>query len=56
VLELSLSSAASGLRVAVRLRLAHSAECAGGDYEVGGSFDHPLRPEELASLAEGGPG
>jgi serine/threonine protein kinase len=55
VLELSLTSAASGLRVAVRLRLAHSAECAGGDYEVGGSFDRPLQPEELAALAEGGP-
>jgi hypothetical protein len=55
VLELSLSSAARGLRVAVRLRLTHSAECAEGDYEVGGSFDRPLRPEELAALAEDGP-
>jgi hypothetical protein len=54
MLELSLSSAVRGLRVEVRLRLTHGAECAGGDYEVGGSFETPLRPEELAALVEGG--
>jgi serine/threonine-protein kinase len=50
VLEVALSCAARGLRVEVRLRLIHSAERAGGAYEVGGCFDCPLRAEDLAAL------
>ncbi len=50
VLELTLSSAARGVRTLVRLRLTHAAEREGGDYEVGGSFDQPLRPSELEAL------
>jgi serine/threonine protein kinase len=50
VLELALVKAAQGLRVAVRLRLTHSAEQAGGDFEVGGAFDRPLAPEEVQAL------
>src|SRR5439155_11211549 len=41
ILELVLT-AATGLRRAVQLRLAHSTEQAGGDYEVGGAFDPSL--------------
>src|SRR5262249_27450731 len=51
VLELTLSNAERAVRVAVRLQLTHAAERAGGDYEVGGSFDRPLRPTELEALA-----
>jgi serine/threonine protein kinase len=56
VLEVALSCAARGLRVQVRLRLTHSAECAAGDYEVGGCFDDPLRAEDLAALIQDSPG
>jgi hypothetical protein len=55
VLEVALSCAARGLRVEVRLRLTHSAECAAGDYEVGGCFDDPLRAEVLAALIQDSP-
>jgi serine/threonine protein kinase len=51
VLELALVKAAQGLRVPVRLRLTHSAERAGGDYEVGGAFDRPLSPGEVEALS-----
>jgi hypothetical protein len=55
VLEVALGCATRGLRVEVRLRLTHSAECAAGDYEVGGCFDCPLRAEDLAALTQGSP-
>jgi hypothetical protein len=55
VLEVALSCAARGLRVQVRLRLTHCAECAAGDYEVGGCFDSPLRAEDLAALIQDSP-
>jgi serine/threonine protein kinase len=50
VLELALSNPEHAVRVMVRVRLTHSAEREGGDYEVGGSFDHPLRPSDLEAL------
>ena len=55
VLEVALSCPARGLRVEVRLRLTHSAECAEGYYEVGGCFDCPLRAEDLAALTPRSP-
>ena len=55
VLELALASAARGAHLAVRLRLAHSTELEGGDYEVGGAFDRPLTQQELESLSGGNP-
>jgi serine/threonine protein kinase len=51
VLELILTSPARGTRLTVRLRLAHGTELEGGDCEVGGAFDRPLRPEELEPFA-----
>jgi serine/threonine protein kinase len=54
VLELALASPSRPARLVVRLRLTHSAELAGGDYEVGGPFDHPLSPEELEALSAAG--
>jgi serine/threonine-protein kinase len=51
VLELALVKPAQGLRVPVRLRLTHSAEREGGDYEVGGAFDRPLSPGEVEALS-----
>jgi hypothetical protein len=50
VLEIVLISP-SGLRLVVRLRLAHAAEVAGGDLEVGGSFDRLLTSEEAAAFS-----
>jgi serine/threonine protein kinase len=55
LLDLALVKAAQGLRVAVRLRLTHSAEQEGGDYEVGGSFDRPLDAGEVEALRGHGP-
>ncbi len=49
VLDLVLSAQGSG-RLTVRLRLTHSTELSGGDYEVGGPFDHPLQPTEVDAL------
>jgi len=54
VLDLVLVRAAEGLRVAVRLRLTHSAEQEGGDYEVGGTFDRPLLPAQVELLSGDG--
>jgi serine/threonine-protein kinase len=51
LLDLALVKAAQGLRVAVRLRLTHSAEQEGGDYEVGGAFERPLSAGELEGLS-----
>jgi len=51
VVDLALVRAAEGLPVTVRLRLTHSAEQEGGDYEVGGTFDRPLDPGEVESLS-----
>jgi len=51
VLDLTLVQAAGGLRVAVRLRLTRSAPQEGGDYEVGGTFDHALDPGKVEALA-----
>jgi serine/threonine protein kinase len=50
LLELALSNTARSLEVRVRLQLIYCAEQPSGDYEVGGSFDRPLRPEELDAL------
>jgi serine/threonine protein kinase len=52
VIELLLTNAARELRLTLRLRLAHSTEVEGGDYEVGGSFDRPLQQSELDTLSE----
>ncbi len=54
VLEVALLNGARGLRVVARLRLTHGAELAGGDYEVGGSFDRPLQADELEGLSSAG--
>jgi hypothetical protein len=51
VLELKLTSPALGTPLAVRLRLTHAAEAAGGDYKVGGAFDRPLTPQQLEAFA-----
>jgi serine/threonine-protein kinase len=51
LLELVLTSQAGGQGVRVSLRLAHSAESANGDYEVGGAFVQPLNPRELTVLS-----
>jgi serine/threonine protein kinase len=53
VLELALSAGPRGPRLAVRLRLTHSKQLEGGDYEVGGAFDRPLTPAELEALSGG---
>jgi serine/threonine protein kinase, bacterial len=50
VLDLALHTVAQDLRLIVQLRLTHSAEQEGGDYEVGGSFDCPLSSAELKAL------
>jgi hypothetical protein len=55
VLDLALARAAEGLRVPVRLCLTHSARQADGDYEVGGTFEHPLDPGKVESLSAGRP-
>jgi serine/threonine protein kinase len=55
VLELALAHPARGKRLTLRLRLTHSTEVAGGDYEVGGAFDRPLTQDELEALGGGGP-
>jgi hypothetical protein len=56
LLELVLANQATGQRVAIRLRLAHSAEMDNGDYEVGGAFLQPLSQSELTALSERVPG
>jgi serine/threonine protein kinase len=53
VLDLALVRAAEGLRVAVRLRLTHSAAQEGGDYEVGGTFELPLDAGKVEALSGG---
>jgi serine/threonine protein kinase len=52
LLELVLTSQARGQGAHVSLRVAHSAELANGDYEVGGAFLRPLSQRELAVLAQ----
>ncbi len=52
VLEIVLTCKARGLQVPARLRLAHSAETAEGDVEVGGAFIQPLTQDELTALSE----
>jgi serine/threonine protein kinase len=56
VLELTLVSAARGLRLVIQLRVTHSTEVEGGDHEVGGAFARPLTAEELAALGGGNSG
>jgi serine/threonine-protein kinase len=53
VLDLALVRAAEGLRVPVRLCLTHSAKQEGGDYEVGGTFEHALDPAKVKALSGG---
>jgi serine/threonine protein kinase len=55
VLELALVRAAAGLRVPVQLCLTHSARQEGGDYEVGGTFEHALDPGRVEALSGGRP-
>jgi hypothetical protein len=56
LLELVLTSQARGQGVRVSLRLAHSAESANGDYEVGGAFVQPLSPRDLTLLCQNSQG
>jgi serine/threonine-protein kinase len=53
LLEVALVRAAVSLRVTMRLRLTNCVEQEGGDYEVGGTFDHPLNSAELQALSVG---
>ncbi|HYT91954.1 MAG TPA: protein kinase [Gemmataceae bacterium] len=53
ILDVALSNAARGVCVVQGLRLTNCTERKGGDYEVGGSFDRPLQPNELKALSEG---
>jgi serine/threonine protein kinase len=54
VLQLALRNEGRGQRRVVEVRLTHSAEVEGGDYEVGGPFNRELSTEELQALSGGG--
>jgi serine/threonine protein kinase, bacterial len=51
LLDLALVKASECLRVPVRLRLTHSTEQQGGDYDVGGTFDRPLESRHVEALS-----
>jgi serine/threonine protein kinase len=51
VLELALAGRVRSLRLTVRLRLTNATALEGGDFEVGGALDRPLRPDELELLS-----
>jgi hypothetical protein len=51
MLDLVLVKASEGLRVPLRLRVTHSTELEGRDYEVGGTFEQPLTPTQVKLLS-----